>query len=157
MLFLEHKLPGSTHDARVLQQPDLYQRAHLLPKCERRIEGVDIPLLIVGDPAYPLLDWLMKGYPNSPRITPEEESLSVYLSSARVGVEMTFGMLKARWRVLLKRSDFDVTFTPEMIATCCAFHNCCQKENDGNRNWREEAADLTANYPQPHPAHPARE
>lgn len=114
----------------------------------KNIEGEEINLLIVGDPAYPLLDWLIKGYTNSPCLTPEQESFNVYLSSVRVGVEMTFGMLKSRWRVLLKRSDFHFTFAPTMIATCCAL--TVQKERDyNNNNWLEEACDHTTNYPQP--------
>lgn len=57
-------------------------------------------------PCLPLLDWLMKGYPNSHCLTPQQESFNIYFSSVRVGVEMTFRLLKSRWRVLLKRSDF---------------------------------------------------
>uniref|UniRef100_A0A8C6T436 DDE Tnp4 domain-containing protein n=1 Tax=Neogobius melanostomus TaxID=47308 RepID=A0A8C6T436_9GOBI len=87
------KMPGSAHDANALRQSDLFQRAHLLPKT---IRGKDIKLFIIGDPAYPLLDWLIKGYTNSPRLTPEQESFTTYLSSVRVGVEMTFGLLKSR-------------------------------------------------------------
>ncbi|KAI7794821.1 putative nuclease HARBI1-like [Triplophysa rosa] len=117
------KMPGSAHDANVLRQSDLFQRCHLLPKGVKNIEGQDTRLLIVGDPAYPLLDWLLKGYTNSARLIPEQEYFYVYLSSLQVGVENTFGMLKSRWRVLLKRSDFHFSFTPAVIATCCALHN----------------------------------
>uniref|UniRef100_A0A8C7WXN8 DDE Tnp4 domain-containing protein n=1 Tax=Oryzias sinensis TaxID=183150 RepID=A0A8C7WXN8_9TELE len=141
------KMPGSAHDANALRHSDLFQRAHLLPK---PIGGKDTNLLLVGDPAYPLLDWLIKGYANSPRLNPEQESFNTYLSSARVGVEMTFGLLKSRWRVLLKRSDFHFTFMPTMIATCCALHNSCQKEREhASSSWLEEARDRTVHFPQP--------
>ncbi|KAL1247018.1 hypothetical protein QQF64_027206 [Cirrhinus molitorella] len=83
-------MPGSAHDASVLRQSELFQKAHLLPKAVKNIEGEDLRLMVVGDPSYPLLDWLIKGYTNSPNLTPEQESFNVYLSSLRVGVEMAF-------------------------------------------------------------------
>ncbi|KAK7925645.1 hypothetical protein WMY93_007955 [Mugilogobius chulae] len=144
------KMPGSAHDANALRQSDLFQRAHLLPKSMKTIGGHDVNLLIVGDPAYPLLDWLIKGYANSPHLTPQQDSFNTYLSSVRVGVEMTFGLLKSRRRVLLKRSDFHFSFAPTMIATCCALHNFCQKELDhANSSWLEEVTDRLNNFPQP--------
>ena len=116
----------------------------------REINGVPINHFLLGDPAYPLMDWLMKGYAHSPNITPEQESFNVYLSSARTTVEIAFGRLKSRWRVLLKRSDFHFTFTPHMICTCCALHNFCENEKESvNPNWTNEAATLASSMPQP--------
>ncbi|KAL7832464.1 hypothetical protein SRHO_G00294820 [Serrasalmus rhombeus] len=77
------KMSGSAHDATVLHQSELFQKAHLLPKGVKNIEGEEVRLLVVGDPAYPSLDWLIKGYTNSPNVTPEQESFNVYLSSLR--------------------------------------------------------------------------
>ncbi|KAL2104391.1 hypothetical protein ACEWY4_001259 [Coilia grayii] len=73
------RMPGSAHDANVLSQSDLYKRAHLLPQYVRTIEGQDIPLFLIGDPAYPLLSWLMKGYKNSHAYL-QNRSLSILTS-----------------------------------------------------------------------------
>ena len=57
--------PGKVREARVLVNSSLYQNATsstLLPNWNRRLCGVDIPLIILGDPAYPLCLWLMKPY-----------------------------------------------------------------------------------------------
>ncbi|KAL7878381.1 hypothetical protein AOLI_G00093550 [Acnodon oligacanthus] len=55
------KMPGSAHDATVLRQSELFQKAHLLPKGVKNIEREEVRLLVVGDPACPLLDWIIKG------------------------------------------------------------------------------------------------
>ncbi len=63
----------------------------------RQIYGTSVNLFLLGDPAYPLMDWLIKGYTHSLYLTPEQESFNVFLSSARTTVEMAFGRLKSYW------------------------------------------------------------
>lgn len=39
------------------------------PDFKQKIAGNDTPLVILGDPAYPLLQWLMKAFPNNGKLT----------------------------------------------------------------------------------------
>ena len=67
--------PGSVHDARVFSNSQLYAlgcSGRLFPPdVKEEILGQEIHPVILGDPAYPMLNWLLKGYPenvNTPRI-----------------------------------------------------------------------------------------
>ena len=58
--------PGSVHDARVLVNSSLFEKAEnelLLIGQEREIEGCTIPVFLIGGSAYPLLKWLLKPFP----------------------------------------------------------------------------------------------
>lgn len=121
-------IPGSAHDAAVLRQSDLYRKTELHPHANIQIDGIDIPLMLAGDPAYPLLPWLVKAYPG-PMLTPVEEAFNKHLNAIRVAVEHSFGRLKARWRILSKRSDIHYEFMPAVITACCVLHNICELEN----------------------------
>ncbi|CAN9513513.1 unnamed protein product [Ophioblennius macclurei] len=144
------KMPGCAHDSNVLRQSVLFEQAQLLPKEPREISGVSVNLFILGNPAYPLTDWLIKGYTDSTHMTPQQESFNFYVNSARTTTATAFSRLKSRWKVLIKRSDFHYTFTPNVIATCCALHNFCENEKEAlNPAWTEEAAALERGFPQP--------
>ena len=57
--------PGKVHDARVFSNSSLYakgQQGTLVPNWTKCLNGVDVPLCILGDPTYPSLPWLMKAY-----------------------------------------------------------------------------------------------
>ena len=55
------------------------------------IRGKEIPIVILGDPAYPLLKWLMKAYPDTGHLTSEQKTFNYRLSKARVVVEHAYG------------------------------------------------------------------
>ena len=71
----------------------------LAPNTVRIIGGVSVPVVILGDPAYPLLLWLMKPYPGAGLSV--KEKIHVQVMQSPVVVECDFGRLKGRWRSLL--------------------------------------------------------
>ena len=117
--------PGKVHDARVLVNSSLYQMQHLQHYWNRRLCGVDISLIILGDPAYPLLPWLMKPYIQNGNTSGQQRLLNDRQSRARMTVENTFGKLKGRWRCLMKRMDVSVNSVPNIAARCVTLHNFC--------------------------------
>lgn len=84
-------------------------------------------LLIAGDPAYPLLLWLMKGF-SGPNLSEEKLIFSEQLSRIHVKVECAFGHLKAGRRVLAKCSDIHHSFMPTVVVACCVLHYLREKE-----------------------------
>ena len=133
--------PGRVHDARVFANSALYRKGQdgqLLPNWTESISGVDIPLVILGDPAYPLLPWLMKAYPDNGRLSQQQKVFNYRLSHARVVVEHAYGRLKGRWRCLLKRLDVSVQDVPELVAACCVLHNMCEVHGDTFNEWLED-------------------
>ena len=101
--------PGRVHYARVPTNSRLYglgQNGTLFPPDKTEvINGVRFPVVIIGNAAYPLLEWLMKPYADNGQLTPSERALSNNLSSTQMAVEIAFGQLKGRWRILLKLLD----------------------------------------------------
>ncbi|XP_011862451.1 PREDICTED: putative nuclease HARBI1 isoform X1 [Vollenhovia emeryi] len=143
------KHPGSVHDAAVFKDSSIYKNAQtIIPQTSENINGMAVPCMIVGDPAYPMLPWLIKGYSGS--LSAEEESFNVYLNSARVSVEMAFGRLKARWRILCKKMDCTHTFSPQIILACCTLHNFVESNNERFLiEWLEEVSNSDKSFPQP--------
>lgn len=105
------------HDSTVYANSTLSDRVERgLPVRDRVINGIVIPLHILGNPAYALPANIIKGYTGR-NLTPEQESFNVYHSAARMMVENAFGRLKARWRMVLQTYGLlHRTFT---ICCCC--------------------------------------
>ena len=144
--------PGSVHDARVFSHSSLFQRGlngTLFPDLTDNISGVDIPIYLIGDPAYPLLPWLIKGFPRND-IDPGNTIFNHQLSSARMVVENAFGRLKGRWRCLLKRYDGRLVHMNNIVSACVTLHNICEKHNERfQEEWLEEVRDADLLLPQP--------
>ena len=140
--------PGKVHDARVFANSTIYEKGshgNLLPNTTERFMGVEVPFMLVGDPAYPLQPWLMKPFPENPQTTDDQKHFNYRLARARMVVECAFGKLKGRWRCLLKRNDSHVSLIPDVVLACATLHNICQREGDLIEDETPEGPDL----PQP--------
>ena len=147
--------PGRVHDARVFANSSLFKRGQsktLLPNWVKSISGKNIPLVFLGDPAYPLLDWLMKAFPDSGNLTANQKQFNYCLSRARVVVEHAYGRLKGRWRCLMKRLDVSVCDVPELVAACCVLHNVCEVHGDRFNEWISNIEDTHGSNSSYHPS-----
>ena len=113
--------PGSIHDAKVLRASKLFRKAE-------NNEILTRPVIHLSNP--PLKSWLIKPYPYNGVLTRSQKKYNRTLSSARSIVERAFGLLKRRWRCLLKRLDNKICNVAETIITCCVLHNICQENCD---------------------------
>jgi len=140
--------PGKHHDSHVLQTSPIFEKAsngQLFPPWMDKFDGVTVPLYLVGDPAYPLSNWLMKGFPGG-GVSQEQEHFNYRLSRARMTIECAFGRLKGRWRCLLKTLDLQVRNVPDVVSACCILHNTCEIHGEYyDSEWMQRVADETNN------------
>ena len=67
--------PGSVHDARVFTNSEIFkkgQRGCLFDSSTAKskvIQGVEVPVHLIGDPAYPLMSWLMKAHSDTGQLS----------------------------------------------------------------------------------------
>ena len=98
------------------------------------IEGINVPVHILGGPAYPLRTWLMKPY-TQPGATSREQAFNTTLSSTSTVIQRAFSHLKGRWRILLKKKDTQIKNINNVILSCAVIHNLCESEDSYDETW----------------------
>ncbi|XP_033125006.1 protein ALP1-like [Anneissia japonica] len=136
-------MPGSVNDARVFHISNFGEAIKdgkiFKPYIEETLNGTNIPPLILGDGAYPLLTNLMRPFPNRPNKPREQTRFNYKLSQCRVIVEHAFGRLKGRWRILLKRNEHETHKLRPVVQACCTLHNICTSNGVPYRNaWTDD-------------------
>ena len=123
---------GSLHDWAVFQVTKIGRAC---------IEGRLHPYKLIGDAAYPIRPWMycpFKG--GKTELSQIQANWNFVQSSTRMCVERAFGILKGRWRIIMKRCDVPLRSVPDLVATCIVLHNLCITMNDGfNENWISKA------------------
>ncbi|KAG8174704.1 hypothetical protein JTE90_025047 [Oedothorax gibbosus] len=79
--------------------------------------------------------------PVSGTLSLEEDTFNKKPSRSRVHVEHAFGMLKGRFRCLLKENDVALKNMRHLVAACCILHNFCQRVQDEYLYTWEEPTD----------------
>ena len=125
--------PGSIHDARVLRLSGIYDQAQseqIFSAPVRDLSGTKIRPLIAGDSAYPLTSWPIKSFQDRVNIPREERKFNTKLSAIRSVVERAFGMLKGRWRIVMKKIKQQVGTLNKTITAACVLRNVCIALNE---------------------------
>ncbi|XP_015514238.1 putative nuclease HARBI1 isoform X1 [Neodiprion lecontei] len=113
-------IPGKIHDARVFTLS--FIRPTVLSM------GPDFHIL--GDSAYPICENLMTPIRDYGNLTDEQREYNRRFCSTRVLIENAFGLLKQRFRQLIRTDMWGVLKTSKFILSCCVMHNLCIERND---------------------------
>ena len=113
--------PGSTHDATVLRTSDLFENS-----------DTKIPAgsYILGDSAFPIMGWLITPFRDCGNLTQQQKLFNKVHSQCRQVIERTFGMLKCRFRRLLRFESSDMNLLVDSVLSACVLHNLCILERD---------------------------
>lgn len=133
---------GRWHDEHMFKESDLHTPLHegwlgallrtngidlTLPPAARggAPRVVRVPLQILADSAYAVTEFVLPAFKDSTAQDGPRRRFNAAHASTRNVVERAFGVLKARWRILLRRIDFDFSNTTCMVGACCILHNLC--------------------------------
>ena len=123
------KWPGSLHEARVFANSEV-QKGYIKGKfklCyEELLPGDElIPQILLGGPAYPLLPCVMKEYAVCQ--DNNEVMFNTMLRSVRNQIELAFGRLKARRRILLRLMELRFEDIPDIVLACFVLHKLLRR------------------------------
>ncbi len=118
--------PGKSNDSFIFRHCHLFRKLNNqkdnLFRLGSLLNGVLVPLHLIGDAAFPLLETLMKPFPHG--VQDAVHRLFNYrLSRTRRVIENAFGRLKARFRIISKRMELDVNNVNETVSACVILHN----------------------------------
>lgn len=113
--------PSKMHDSRIFKKSPI---SRTLPTiCEGRFH-------ILADGAYEIREHLLTPYRNYENLTAIKKRYNDKFCSTRVVIENAFGILKKRFRQLMKIEIRDVDRITKFIITCCVLHNICIDDGD---------------------------
>ena len=63
-------------------------------------------------------------------MTPKQRKLDLKFSALRFVVERAFGLLKSRWRIIVKTIEQKTTTLKKTVIAACVLHNICIERGD---------------------------
>jgi len=111
--------PGSIHH--LLKKSSLYRKG---------INGFLGTNFLLGDSAYPCLDWFICPFKDNSNLTQNKKIFNYRHSATRIVIENAFGLLKGRFRRLKFFENNDLTFIIKCIVAAAVLHNICLNNED---------------------------
>lgn len=124
--------PGSLHDARILRRSPIYREA---------TENIDCfhGYFLLGDSAYPHLSWLVPPFKDHGNLSVQQRTFNFRHSSNRIVVEHAFGLLKTRFRRLLRFDNIHVQIVVQCVMAGCILHNITLQQTMDDEDYAEVA------------------
>lgn len=113
--------PGSIHDSRLLKKLSLYRKG---------MNGFFGQNFLLGDSAYPCLNWLICPFKDNGSLTLNKKIFNYRHSATRIVIENAFGLLKGRFRRLKYFENNDLKFIVKCIVAAAVLHNICLDNQD---------------------------
>ena len=128
---------GRCHDTTVFEASPLWDLLRsgwigtLLSQCGAVINGVPVPIMFIADAAYTVSPFVLPAYKDGEAASnPKKALFNKKHCSTRNPIERAFGVLKNRWRCLLKKLELDLCNIHVITAACFALHNVCLDLNE---------------------------
>jgi hypothetical protein len=100
-----------------------------------------MPYKLIGDAAYPVRPWMYCPFKEQKDgLSRCRANWNFIQFSTRMCVERAFGILKGRWRIIMKRCDIPLRMVPDIVCTCIVLYNLCITMKDSfDKTWIDEA------------------
>lgn len=122
---------GSSHDSSIFRDSPLYKDIihgqETWWNCRSSINDTSIPLCLVADSAYACETCVMPAFKEHQTVGNQAmRRFNVVHARTRNVIERAFGRLKARWRLLLRKSEIKLVSYATVVMACFVLHNICE-------------------------------
>ncbi|CAH1959275.1 unnamed protein product [Acanthoscelides obtectus] len=101
----------------------VFARSNFKKKLEEMSLNAPEGMVLLGDQAFPLTDYLMTPYSRRLNLSKKQKIFNYRLCRARRTVENAFGVLVSKFRILEKPIALLPETVDKIIKTCCVLHN----------------------------------
>jgi hypothetical protein len=136
-LFFSVIAPGQTNDAVAFEQTLLHEI----------IEKMASGTYIAGDAAYIQTEHMLVPFTGSCKQDPDKDSYNFYLSQLRIRIEMAFGLLTTKWRILRRNLETSLKNSAKIVEACARLHNYvlnCKDENEDGQDSQDDEPEIHA-------------
>ena len=112
--------PGSYNDCRAYEESDL----------PALVDGLPNGACIIGDNAYPVSEKLLTPFSGAEAHEELKSNYNFFVSQCRIRIEMAFGRLVNKWRILQTPLHVGLKNTGKVFVACASLHNFCVNEGE---------------------------
>jgi DDE superfamily endonuclease len=103
------------------------------------INNLPIGHYVIGDNAYVCSEKLLTPYSGDSKNDKTKDTYNFYVSQLRMRIEMAFGLLTAKWRILRSPLQVRVKNIGKLFVSITRLHNFCINEREDGKNYSNNA------------------